>query len=333
MLRSESPGAAVPFLSIVIPAFNEEENLRPLVDRMEEALGSISGEVEVIVVDDGSGDGSWGVLTELAAGRPWLKAIRFLSNRGQTAAMAAGIGAARGELIAFLDADLQNDPADMARLIEPITAGRADVVCGWRVKRRDPMWTRTIPSLVANHLIRRWLHFSVHDIGCTLKVFRRVYVQDVALFGEMHRFLAAYAAAQGARITELEVSHRPRVAGTSKYGLNRVWKVLIDLLTVKMLNDYGSSPAYLFGKVAALFFALGGAAFALVAYRAFVLGRVESTPMIFIMTLMFIAGFLSLMSGLLAELNIRVLHQVGGQRSYKIVDRVGFAGSGAGEDL
>jgi glycosyltransferase involved in cell wall biosynthesis len=317
----------------VIPAFNEEENLRPLLEQMENALAAIPGEVEVIVVDDGSMDGSWPVLTELAARRPWLKAIRFLSNRGQTAAMAAGIGAARGELIAFLDADLQNDPADVAKLLEPITAGRADVVCGWRVKRRDPMWTRTIPSLVANHLIRRWLHFSVHDIGCTLKVFRRVYVQDVALFGEMHRFLVAYAAAQGARITELPVSHRPRLAGASKYGLNRVWKVLIDLLTVKMLNDYGSSPAYLFGKVAALFFVLGSAAFALVAYRAFVLGRVESTPMIFIMTLMFIAGFLSLMSGLLAELNIRVLHQVGGQRAFKIVERVGFAGGDAGEDL
>lgn len=318
-------------LSVVIPLYNEEESLRPLIAEIEACLPSIPARVEVIAVDDGSRDGSWRVLLELARTRPWLRALRFLANRGQTAAMAAGIRAARGELIAFLDADLQNDPKDLARLLEPILRGDADVVCGWRAQRQDNPWTRTVPSTIANYFIRRSLGFKVHDVGCTLKVFRRRYIEDVALFGEMHRFLPSYANAQGARVTELQVAHRPRFAGESKYGFERIGKVLIDLLTVKMLNQYGASPAYLFGKIALLFFLLGTAAFGLVAYRAFVLGRVESTPMIFIMTLLYIAGLLSLMSGLLAELNMRVLHHVGGQRSYKIVETVGFEGERGGE--
>lgn len=318
-------------LSIVIPIYNEEENLPALFGELDGCIGDIPARVEVIAVDDGSTDGSWGALLELARTRPWLRALRFLSNRGQTAAMSAGISGARGEWIAFLDADLQNDPHDLARLLAPIVAGEADVVCGWRVQRKDNPWMRTVPSLVANYFIRRSLGFKVHDVGCTLKVFRRRYIEDVALFGEMHRFLPSYAHAQGARVTEMPVAHRPRFAGESKYGLERVGKVLIDLLTVKMLNQYGASPAYLFGKVALFFFVLGTAAFGLVAYRAFVLGRVESTPMIFIMSLLYIAGLLSLMSGLLAELNVRVLHHVGGQRSYKIVESVGFGSERGGE--
>lgn len=322
--------AKTTFLSIVIPLFNEEENVIALISEIEATLSSIPGETEVIVVDDGSTDASWSRLAALAGTRPWLRALRFLTNRGQTAAMSAGIAAARGELIAFLDADLQNDPRDIVRLLEPIVAGEADVVCGWRAHRQDKTLTRTLPSLIANYLIRKSLDFRVHDVGCTLKVFRRRFIEDVALYGEMHRFLPSYAKAQGARVAEAVVSHRPRHAGESKYGLERIGKVLIDLLTVKMLNQYGASPAYLFGKIALLFFFLGTLAFGLVAYRAFVLGRVEATPMIFIMTLLYIAGLVALMSGLLAEINIRVLHHVGGQRYYKIVDRIGEVGPEAG---
>jgi dolichol-phosphate mannosyltransferase len=309
------------FLSIVIPLFNEEENLAALFREVGEALPSLPGPVEVIAVDDGSTDGTWESLKELALSRPWLRAVRFLTNRGQTAAMSAGIAESRGSLIAFLDGDLQNDPGDIRKLLQPILDGRADVVCGWRAERHDTI-THTLPSRIANYLIRKSLDFSVHDVGCTLKVFRRHYIEDVALLGEMHRFLPSYAKAQGARVTEETVSHRPRHAGQSKYGLERVGKVLIDLLTVKMLNQYGSSPAYLFGKVALFFFFLGTLAFGLVAYRAFVLGRVEATPMIFVMTLLYVTGLLALMSGLLAELNIRVLHHVGGQRRYKIVESI-----------
>ena len=316
----------VPLLSLVIPVRDEEPNLAPLIAEIEAVLPLLPGPAEVIVVDDGSRDGGWNRLSELAASRPWLRGIRFLANQGQTAAMAAGITASRGELIAFLDGDLQNDPRDLPRLIEPIVAGRADVACGWRMHRRDAVLTRTMPSRFANFVIRRSLSVSLHDVGCTLKVFRRAYIEDAILVGEMHRFLPSYAQSLGARIVEVEVSHRPRVAGESKYGLNRVGKVLVDLLTVKMLNQHGASPAYFFGKIALLCFIFGSAAFGLVAYRAFVLGRPQSTPMIFIMTLMFIASLICLMSGLLAEISMRVLHQVGGRKPYKIVDRVGFDG-------
>ena len=327
---SVQQSASGTFLSIVVPLFNEEANLAALVAEIEACLPSIPGAVEVLAVDDGSRDGSWGVLQGLAATRPWLRGLRFLTNRGQTAAMSAGIAAARGELIAFLDADLQNDPRDVARLIVPISRGEADVVCGWRAHRRDNAVTRTIPSAIANLLIRRSLGFRVHDVGCTLKVFRRRYIEDVTLFGEMHRFLPSYAHAQGARVTELEVTHRPRRAGVSKYGFERVGKVLLDLLTVKLLNQYGASPAYLFGKIALLFFFLGTVAFGVVAYRAFVLGRVESTPLIFIMTILYMTGVVSLMSGLLAEINVRILHHVGGQRTYKVVESIGFDDGGKG---
>lgn len=325
MAVAENIAAREVFLTIVIPILNEEENLEPLMGEIEECLPALPGVVEVIAVDDGSTDGSWRRLEELAATRPWLRALRFLTNRGQTAAMSAGIAAARGDLIAFLDADLQNDPRDIARLVRPILDGEVDVVCGWRAQRQDNVLTRTLPSLIANYVIRKSLDFTVHDVGCTLKIFRRHYIEDVTLFGEMHRFLPSYAKAQGARVAEAQVSHRPRHAGASKYGFERIGKVLIDLLTVKMLNQYGASPAYLFGKIALAFFVLGTLCFGLVAYRALILGRVQSTPMIFIMTLCYIAGLLSLMSGLLAELNIRVLHHVGGQRRYKIVDSIGFS--------
>ena len=331
MALAEVPAPArATFLSIVIPVFNEVDNLQPLISEIEATMPAMRGPVEVIVVDDGSRDGSWPLIRSLTTTRPWLKAIRFLTNRGQTAAMAAGIAAASGEIIAFLDADLQNDPHDIPKLLEPILNGNADVVCGWRANRRDSTLTRTLPSVLANFLIRKSLHFAVHDVGCTLKAIRRAYIQDVALFGEMHRFLPSYAKSQGARLEEVVVSHRARQAGKSKYGFERVWKVLIDLLTVKMLNEYGASPAYLFGKVAMIFFLLGAAAFGVVSWRVLVEHHYEATPMVFAMTLLFITGLLTLMVGLLAEINIRVLHQVGGQRGYKVVERIGFRDDGGG---
>lgn len=310
-------------LSVVIPVYNEADNIGPLIGEIEAVLPSIPGPAEVILVDDGSRDESWERIRALVSGRPWLRALRFLGNQGQTAAMAAGIEASRGELVAFLDADRQNDPQDLVRLIAPIREGRADVVCGWRAHRQDQALSRVLPSWTANLVIRHALGLKLRDVGCTLKVFRRLYLEDVHLYGEMHRLIPAYAQAQGARILEMPVNHRPRLAGSSKYGISRVYKVLIDILTVKMLNTYGSKPAYFFGKIAFVFFFLGSAAFALVAYRAFVLGRVQSTPMIFIMLLMFVASLLSLMSGLLAEINIRILHRVGGNRPYRIIDELG----------
>jgi glycosyltransferase involved in cell wall biosynthesis len=311
-------------LTLVVPLYNERESLDPLVRELDSVRGSLPCRLEVILVDDGSVDGSWEAVKGLSSGRDWLRALRFLSNQGQTAALSAGIEAARGGLIAFMDADLQNDPRDLPMLVQPILDGRVDAVCGWRVHRRDDALSRKLPSAVANILITRALGLKLHDLGCTLKVFRSEYLEDVHLYGEMHRFIPAYAHAQGARIMEVAVNHRERRFGKSKYGFTRVYKVLIDLLTVKMLNTYGAKPAYFFGKIGIFFFTLGTLAFSLVAYRALALGRTQSTPMIFIMMLMYVASLICLMSGLLAEINIRVLHAVGERRPYKVVDRIGF---------
>ncbi len=331
--RIAIPEPERPLLSVVSPVFNELGNLEPLVREMEEVRPSFPGESELILVDDGSRDGSWDRIRELAVGRPWLRGLRFLGNQGQTAAMAAGIEHARGDLIAFMDADLQNDPRDLPGMVAKILEGRADVVCGWRAHRKDRTLSRIVPSLVANLLITHALGLRLHDVGCTLKVFRRVYLENVELYGEMHRFIPAYCAAQGGRIVEVEVHHRPRLHGESKYGLSRVYKVLIDLLTVKMLNTYGSKPAYFFGKLGFLFFGLGTAAFLLVAWRALFRNHPESTPMIFFMLLMYVASLVCVTSGLLAEINIRVLHRVGGKRSYRIVDEVGPPGPAGGPPL
>jgi glycosyltransferase involved in cell wall biosynthesis len=312
-----------PLLSIIIPISNEHDNLATLVDEIGSVLPRIPGHCEVIVVDDGSHDSSWELLASLATERPWLRGLRFLGRQGQTAAIAAGIEAARGELLAFLDGDLQNDPADLPRMLEPLAADAADVVCGWRTKRQDRRLTRTIPSRIANFVLNRALGLRLHDLGCSLKVFRRAFLEDAELYGEMHRFLPAYAQAQGARIMEMAVNHRPRHHGRSHYGLGRTYRVLIDLLTVNLLNSYATKPAYFFGKIAILFFLLGTAAFAVVAYRALVLDRPQSTPLIFGMLLAYVTAVICLMSGLLAELSIRILHRTGGRRPYRVVARLG----------
>jgi dolichol-phosphate mannosyltransferase len=313
-----------PLLSVVVPVFNEAESIAPLIAEIEAVFAALDRPCEAIFVDDGSRDGSWERIVAAIAERSWLKAIRFLGNQGQTAAMAAGMAAARGELIAFLDGDLQNDPHDLLAMIEPILEGQADVVCGWRAQRQDNRMTRTLPSRLANVLINRSLDLGLHDIGCTLKVFRRAYVEHMILVGEMHRFIPAYAQAQGARIAEVVVNHRARRYGASKYGFGRVGKVLLDLLTVKMLNSYGASPAYFFGRIAGVFALLGGGTFLLVAYRVLILHHREATPAVFLMLLMFITALIALMSGLLAEIIVRVLYQAGGRSPYTIAEQIGF---------
>ena len=316
-------------LSLVVPIRDERESIPALVAELERFRDSFGEPLEVLLVDDGSRDGSWDIIRDRAHGRGWIRAIRFRAGRGQTAAMMAGIQASRGDYITFLDADLQNDPADIVPLLNKVRSGEADVACGWRRDRKDNLG-RTLPSVIANWLIRTVLHLKIHDLGCTLKVFKREYIESVNMIGEMHRFLAAYAQAQGARLVELEVHHRSRLHGQSKYGLSRTGKVVMDLFTVVMLNTYGSSPAYLFGKIAAFLFFLGTVAFGIVSYRVFILHRAQSTPMIFMMMLAYIAGLISLMSGLLAEINVRVLYQVGVFKPYEVRERIGFA---TGEEI
>jgi len=306
-------------LSIVIPVLNEIDNLDALAGELAPLASQIEGGFEAIFVDDGSTDGSWQKIVELSKRHSWARGLRFLANRGQTSAMVAGLEASRGELIAFLDADLQNDPADLPDMIVPINQGQADLVCGWRRNRQDS-FVRVLPSHVANRLIGMSFGLRLHDLGCTLKVCRREFLDEIQLYGEMHRFIPCYAKTQGARIAETVVNHRPRRAGSSHYGMDRIGKVLVDLLTAKMVNDYGSKPAYFFGKIAFLFFVLGTVAFGIVVYRTFVLDRPQSTPMIFMMLLAYTTALISMMSGLLAELNIRVMYGVGRRKPFRVIE-------------
>ena len=312
-------GAEPVRLSIVIPVLDELENLEPLAAELSTLVDSMAERVEVIFVDDGSSDGSWPKIVELSRRHSWIRGLRFLANRGQTSAMVAGIEAARGDLIGFLDADLQNDPADIPGMMEPILSGSADLVCGWRKKRKDS-FVRIFPSFVANRMISSAFDLDLHDLGCTLKVCRREFLEEIQLYGEMHRFIPCYAKSQGARITEVVVNHRPRQAGESHYGMSRIGKVLVDLLTAKMLNDYGSKPAYFFGRIALFFFLLGTIAFGVVLYRTFLLDRPQSTPMIFMMLLAYVTALISLMSGLLAELNIRTMYGAGRRKPFRVVE-------------
>lgn len=315
--QSSERGAGATVLSIVVPIYNEESNIAALVDEI--GAVDLSMPFEVILVDDGSRDRSWEVIEKAAATHDWVRGLRLLANRGQTAAMVAGIDESKGELIAFLDADLQNDPRDLVPMVDAVMSGDADMVCGWRARRKDH-FARTFTSRVANYLITRAFGLRIHDLGCTLKVCRRKFLEDMHLYGEMHRFIPCYVQAQGAVIKERIVEHRPRHSGSSKYGFERIGKVIIDIFTTKLLNAYGAKPAYFFGKIALGFFCLGAVAFAIVAYRVFFLGRAESTPMIFIMLMTYLTGLLCLVAGLLAELSIRVLHEAGHRKVYRIAE-------------
>ncbi|MBT3712484.1 MAG: glycosyltransferase family 2 protein, partial [Anaerolineae bacterium] len=235
------------YLSLVIPVYNEEESLPLLFDAIHKALDSLPRTWEVILVDDGSSDQSLNVLKTLAEKDPeHIRVVAFRRNFGQTAAMAAGIDHASGEIIVLLDADLQNDPADIPMMLEKLDEGY-DVVSGWRVKRKDTFITRTLPSRMANGLISRVTGVELHDYGCTLKVYRREVLTGFKLYGEMHRFIPVFAHSVGAKIIEVPVNHHPRRFGETKYGLNRTLKVLLDLFTVKFLLDYSAKPIYLFG--------------------------------------------------------------------------------------
>jgi len=245
-----------PKLSVVIPVFNEEESIPHLCERLHEVLSSMSLKYEVIIVDDGSTDGSWQKLKEYASKYTYFRLIRFRRNFGQTAALSAGFDAARGEIIITMDADLQNDPADIPRLVAEIESGY-DVVSGWRQKRKDPFITRRLPSIIANALISRVTGVKLRDFGCTLKAYRREILDDVRIYGEMHRFIPALAWWVGGKINEIPVVHHPRKFGKSKYNITRTIRVLLDLMTVSFLIRYSTRPLHIFGKIG-LFFGIPG---------------------------------------------------------------------------
>ena len=276
----------------------------------------------MIVVDDGSRDASPRLMREATTHRPWLRVIRFARNFGQTAAMAAGFNEARGEVILPLDADLQNDPADIPILLAKLDEG-FDVVSGWRKDRQDKTATRKIPSQIANRIISRISGVPLHDYGCTLKAYRRDVMSGVQLYGEMHRFIPIWAAWNGARVTELPVRHHARKAGVSKYGLGRIPNVMLDLLLVRLLWSYGTKPIHVFGKfglasIAASFAAVAGAlTFKLIDAPGWHKDMVQ-TPLPLMATMFFLMGCLSILTGFLAEIATRTWHEASGRPTYVV---------------
>ena len=310
-------------ISVIVPVFNEEKDLEGLNEHIRMAMESMDRPYEIVYVDDGSTDGSWEVLKRTAALHAHVRLVRLRKNFGQASALAAGFAHSRYPILVTLDADLQNDPADIPRLVAAL--GEAtDLVAGWRRHRQDPWLTRLVPSRMANLLSRAVTGLPLHDFGCTLRAYRREVIQDVRLFGEMHRFLPVLVAAVGGRIVEMEVRHHPRRHGVSKYGIFRTYKVIVDLLTLKFIGDFSSRPNYVFGGFGLVSLVLGLLALAVVAYRVFVLKRVEATPLVFFMVVFFLAGTFSIFIGFLAEMMIRAMYESLGRATYYVRETVGL---------
>lgn len=305
-------------LSVVIPLYNEEGNVRPLVSRLIETLSKLSLSWEVIIVDDGSTDGSFEILRELAAGEPRLRVLRFRRNFGQTAAFAAGFDAAQGQIVVTMDADLQNDPADIPALLDRMAEGY-DIVSGWRVNRQDVFLTRRLPSQIANRLAGWLTRVRLHDYGCSLKAYRLEVVRGIRLYGELHRFIPALASWMGVRIAEIPVHHQPRRSGRSKYGLGRTVRVLLDLLTLQFLLFYGTRPAHVFGSLGLISFGLGAVMSVYLAYLKLVLGQsIGSRPLLTLSVLLVIVGVQMVTMGFLGEIMVRTYHESAGKPIYVV---------------
>jgi|SRR5581483_7139209 len=297
------------YLSLVVPVYNEAENLVPLCQQIRAVLDPLGWTYELILVDDGSTDNSAEILADLHARDARIKVIRFRRNFGQTSALAAGFDYAHGEVIVSLDGDLQNDPADIPRLIARLNEGY-DLVNGWRLNREDPFLHRRLPSQIANRIIGWTTRVKIHDYGCTLKAFRRDVAKELKLYGEMHRFIPALVGDLGAKITEMPVTHHARQRGISKYGLARTLWVIIDLLTVKFLSSYATRPSHLFGFVGLLALLVGGGITAFLGIERIVF-RMDLTgrPLLWLGILLVIVGVQFLSTGLLGELLSRTYHE------------------------
>ena len=306
-------------LSLVVPVYNEKDNLPLLMDAILTEMAQLDKEWEVVFVDDGSKDGSLDILETLVEKYPSrVSVVVFRRNFGQTAAIAAGIDYSEGDIIVLLDADMQNDPADIPMLLEKLDEGY-DLVSGWRKDRKDNRFTRTIPSNMANGLISWVTGVHLHDYGCTLKVYRREALEGFRLYGEMHRFIPVFAHSVGAKITELPVRHHPRKFGEAKYGLERTVKVILDLFTVKFLLDYSHKPMRLFGGTG---IGLIGMSFLLLTYlfirKVFFFIDVLTSPFFQIGVMLLILGFQSILMGLIAELLARTYHESQSKPTYTI---------------
>jgi glycosyltransferase involved in cell wall biosynthesis len=319
--------SAKPEVSVFLPVYNEEPNLLPLHAKLDEALKALGRSAEIIYVDDGSSDGSLNVLRQIAHLDDRVRVVALKRNYGQTAAMAAGIDAAQGDVLIPMDADLQNDPADIVRLLNKMDEGY-DVVSGWRKNRQDTLITRKIPSMIANRLISWIGGVPLHDYGCSLKAYRRESLEDVKLYGEMHRFIPIYAAWAGARVTEIPVAHHPRTMGQSKYGLSRTIKVVFDLITIKFMASYQTKPLYLFGFAGLLTFGVSLLSALLACLMKFAdwphHADFIQTPLPVMAMVMLVLGIQLFLMGLLAEMLVRTYHESQSKRIYAVRERIGF---------
>lgn len=309
-------------LSIVVPIYNEEETIPHLHARVSDALTESGIDYELILVDDGSSDGSFALLREIAQQDRRVKVIRFRRNFGQTAAMAAGFDAARGRVIVPMDGDLQNDPADIPMLLATIDEGY-DVVSGWRKDRQDTFVNRRLPSIIANALISRMTGVHLHDYGCTLKAYRREVLDGVNLYGEMHRFVPALASQVGARVAEIPVRHHARLYGTSKYGISRTMRVVLDLMTVKFLLTYSTKPIQLFGKwgiyTILAGFLTGGLTLSMKLFEGMSMNR---NPLLILTAFLLFGGVQFIALGLLGEVNARTYHESQGKPIYVVREKI-----------
>ena len=312
---------AQPSISIVVPLYNEAENLRELHAQVSAALESSGRSFELILVDDGSTDATRARLLELEARDPRVVALLLRRNFGQTAAFSAGFDRSRGEIVVTSDGDLQNDPADIPALVALLEQDDLDMVCGWRRRRHDPL-SKRIPSFFANRLISWATGVRLHDYGCSLKAMRGELARGLRLYGEMHRFIPAVASWSGVSLAELPVNHRPRTRGRSKYGIGRTTRVLLDLFTVKFLASYGTRPAHLFGLLGLACVALGTAVMAyLAALKVFLDEPIGGRPLLLLGALLFLTGVILVSFGLMGELLVRTWHESQGKAIYVVQER------------
>jgi glycosyltransferase involved in cell wall biosynthesis len=314
-----------PEISVVIPVYNEEDNIHLLYQKLTEALNELGRTWEAIIVDDGSSDKSYEKLAVIARADERIKLVRFVKNFGQTAALAAGIDHAKGDVIVPMDADLQNDPADVKRLLAKLDEGY-DVVSGWRKDRKDELFLRLIPSWTANRIISAISGVRLHDYGCSLKAYRKEVIKDVRLYGEMHRFVPIYASWLGAKVAEIPVNHEARQFGQSKYGISRTFKVVLDLITVKFMATYLTKPIYVFGTAGLGSMLLCGLTFAwMVVLKYCYHTSFIETPLPVLCAIFLLMGVQLTLMGLQSEILMRTYHESQGKRIYKVKSAINVA--------
>lgn len=306
-------------VSFIIPVYNEIDNVTPLVAEVTETGEQLNRSFEIVIVDDGSSDGTVRQLKTLAETNPYLRVVCLKRNYGQTAATSAGFDAARGRYYVTLDGDLQNDTSQVPELVDMLETDDIDIISGWRKNRQDNALNRKLPSMIANWIIGRSTGVKIHDYGCSLKVYRAEVARDVPLYGEMHRFIPALASIDGAVIREVPVKHRPRVAGTSKYNISRTFKVVLDLLTVVFLKRFITRPLHVFGRLGLGFLFAGGVVAMSLMVDKFVMGHdIGTRPLLLIDVLMFITGIQLISTGLIAELQVRTYFESQNKPIYKV---------------